>query len=125
LRQTARVLEMFVAYFGGFLLLVALVVWAGVDLVRGRHRYPVALVKLSTAGLLVLVGRVSALLAERRTGWSDEDADGMLDGFANGGYDWVDLNGEQSARYALALGTPVLLAACVACLLLARRPRRT
>jgi hypothetical protein len=52
----------------------------------------VGLVLLGGSALLATVPWIAAGMAESSTGWVDRDHDGILDGFANGAYDWVDIN---------------------------------
>jgi hypothetical protein len=62
---------------------------------RGERRPPAArgAAKLVAAALIAAVPWAAAPIAESSTGWVDTDQDGMLDGFVNGSYDWVDING--------------------------------
>ncbi len=49
--------------------------------------------KLTAAALIGILPWIAVPIAESSTGWVDTDHDGMLDGFVNGSYDWVDING--------------------------------
>lgn len=49
--------------------------------------------KLGVAASIVAVPFLATPTVESWNGWVDEDHDGMLDGFSNGSYDWVDVNG--------------------------------
>lgn len=70
------------------------------------------LVRLVTALLLAGVPRIAASIAESSTSWVDTDHDGMLDGFINGSYDWVDINGAAWVTAAAVL--IIVIAGCVA-----------
>ncbi len=62
----------------------------------GRERQRVVArgaAKLTAAALIAAIPWIAAPLAESTTGWVDTDQDGMLGGFVNGSYDWVDING--------------------------------
>lgn len=76
--------------------------------------------KLAAAVLLVVVPWLAAAAAEASTGWSDDDGDGMLDGFANGAYDWMDVNGGAWAVAAAVLVTMIVAGLAVALALLQR-----
>jgi len=65
--------------------------------------------KLIAAALVVAVPWVAAPIAESSTGWLDTNHDGMLDGFVNGSYDWVDINGGAWATAAAVLIVMVVL----------------
>ena len=60
-------------------------------------------VKLIAAVLVGTIPWIAAPIAESSTGWVDTDHDGMLDGFVNGSYDWVDINGGAWATAAAVL----------------------
>jgi hypothetical protein len=60
----------------------ALAIAARRDAARGQWQR--GLVDLVGAGSMALVWVLAARLAERSSGWTDTDRDGMLDGFANG-----------------------------------------
>ena len=68
-----------------------------------------AIVHLLAAAALFVVPRIAGTWAENATGWVDLDDDGMLDPMANGGYDWVDINGGAFFRYAGLLCFAILL----------------
>lgn len=72
---------------------------------RSRRR---AVVGVTGAVLVLLAPWPAMAVAEGRTGWIDTDGDGVLDGFVNGAYDWVDLVGG-----TWAATTAVLVAAAV------------
>lgn len=61
-------------------------------------------VALCSAALALVVAMpfIARSRALSETGWVDADKDGMLDGFTNGGYDWLDVNGGPFARSLLA-----------------------
>lgn len=59
--------------------------------------WPWALLGAAAITGLVTAPLVAASRAETRTGWVDTDGDGMLDGFVNGSYDWLDVNGSAFA----------------------------
>jgi hypothetical protein len=66
--------------------------------------------------LVILLTRapfVAVDQAERSNDWVDVDSDGMLDGFANGSYDWLDINGGDFAfgwaRLIALIVTPAAL----------------
>ncbi len=61
-----------------------------------------------SALLMVLAFPVSARRAKSQNSWSDVDGDGMLDGFVNGSYDWLDVNLSDFARTYVA--TTLLIA---------------
>lgn len=73
------------------------------------------LTRVVLSPLPVLTGWVAVPIAERRNDWVDEDGNGMLDPFANGQYDWMDLNGGDwlltwgLMNAVLAVGAVVLL----------------
>jgi cytochrome bd-type quinol oxidase subunit 2 len=64
---------------------------------------------LAAAALLAAVPWIAAPVAESSTGWVDTDNDGMLDGFANGSYDWVDINGGTWATAAAVLVVAIVV----------------
>lgn len=61
------------------------------------------------AALVGTIPWIAAPIAESSTGWVDTDHDGMLDGFVNGSYDWVDINGGAWATAAAVLIVLVVL----------------
>jgi hypothetical protein len=67
-------------------------------------------VKLIAAAIVGAIPWIAAPIAESSTGWVDADHDGMLDGFVNGSYDWVDINGGAWATTAAVLIVLVVLA---------------
>lgn len=85
----------------------------GVGLRRsGRERRQIAArgaAKVTAAALVAAIPWVAAPIAESSTGWVDTDHDGMLDGFVNGSYDWVDINGGAWATAAAVLIVMVVL----------------
>ena len=76
-------------------------------------------VKLIAAALVATIPWIAAPIAESSTGWVDTDHDGMLDGFVNGSYDWVDINGGAWATATAVL--IVLVALTLAAVLVAMR----
>lgn len=66
-------------------------------------------VKLIAAALVGIIPWIAAPIAESSTGWVDRNHDRMLDGFANGSYDWVDVNGGAWATAAAVLAGLVIL----------------
>jgi hypothetical protein len=76
-------------------------------------------VKLIAAALVGTIPWIAVPIAESSTGWVDTDNDGMLDGFVNGSYDWVDINGGAWATAAAVL--IVLVALILAAVLVAMR----
>lgn len=62
--------------------------------------------KLIAAALVGTIPWIAAPIAESSTGSVDTDHDGMLDGFVNGSYDWVDING---GAWATAAGVLIVL----------------
>lgn len=70
--------------------------------------------KLIAAALVGTTPWIAAPIAESSTGWVDTDHDGMLDGFVNGSYDWVDINGSAWATAAAVLVVLTLAAVLVA-----------
>lgn len=66
-------------------------------------------VKLIAAALVATIPWIAAPIAESSAGWVDTDHDRMLDGFVNGSYDWVDINGGAWATAAAVLSAPVVL----------------
>lgn len=99
----------------------------GIGLRRsGRERRCIAArgaAKVTAAALVAAIPWVAAPIAESSTGWVDTDHDGMLDGFANGSYDWVDINGGAWATAAAVLIAMVILS-LVAVLAALRASRR-
>lgn len=88
----------------------------------GRERRRIlarAAAKLTTAALVAAIPWVAVPFAESSTGWIDTDHDGMLDGFVNGSYDWVDINGGAWATAAAVLVIIVLV--CLVAVLVALR----
>ncbi|HUQ64451.1 MAG TPA: hypothetical protein VM121_11915 [Acidimicrobiales bacterium] len=65
--------------------------------------------KVTAAALVAAIPWVAAPIAESSTGWIDSDHDGMLEGFVNGSYDWVDINGGAWATAATVLIVMVVL----------------
>ncbi len=63
------------------------------DVIDGYPSRMHAAVQLAAAAALAVIPFVSAGLAESATGWVDPDGDGMLGDMANGGYDYLDING--------------------------------
>jgi hypothetical protein len=85
---------------------------AGLALWHLRHRgVALACAYLLGAAVLVAACFVAQPLAEARNDWVDRDHDGMLDGFANGSYDWVDVNGGTWLRTWGALDATLLVVA--------------
>ena len=70
-------------------------------------------VMLVAAGLLALVPRAVKPFAEARTGWRDADHNGVLDPFAMGRYDWMDVNAGWWAAATAVLGTLIGVALVV------------
>lgn len=64
---------------------------------RGRSGlvrvWPWALLSVAVLVGIATAPVIAASRAEARTGWVDADGDGMQDGFVNGSYDWIDVNG--------------------------------
>ena len=80
------------------------VVWLGLAVRCGVRRQPLLMALWLTAiALVVSAGSAAAPVAERMNHWSNDDHDGMLDGFANGSYDWTDVNGGDWLRTWAAL----------------------
>ena len=100
----------------------ALAIAATRDAARGQWRR--GLVDLAGAGSMAVVGVLAARLAERRSGWTDTDRDGMLDGFANGAYDWFDINGTRWGQYSVAMAAAVMCVVLVMRRSLRSAPRR-
>ena len=50
------------------------------------------IVKLVVVGTILWIPLLAVPIAESHNGWVDEDGDRMLDGFDQGGYDWLDIN---------------------------------
>lgn len=110
------------ALFGALIVLVGLAAftWFVVEGVRNTwaaarrgapsRRYHLVLAAISLVGALLLAGVPFAAVwaAEAQSGWSDTDGDGMLDGFANGAYDWTDINGGGWLRAASVMITIVV-----------------
>lgn len=59
--------------------------------------------KLTSAAVIAGIPWIAVPIAESSTGWVDTDHDGMLDGFVNGSYDWVDINGAAWATAAAVM----------------------
>ena len=86
----------------------------------GRCRYHLVLASVSLGGALMLAGVpfVATWSAEGQNNWTDVDGDGMLDGFVNGAYDWMDVNGGDWFRaaglmVAIVVGVAVALSRAV------------
>ncbi|MEM9654695.1 MAG: hypothetical protein AAGA65_21575 [Actinomycetota bacterium] len=119
--------------FALFLLLLVIVptfVIAGLwEMARGRSiwpRLPVrahirfsGLIKLATAAAVVCIPLLAAPIAESRTGWMDEDGDGIIDGYRMA--DWLDINGWTLSTIWVALGWPMILGLALVALRIDRR----
>ncbi len=82
--------------------------WPGRSL-EGQQMMAIGIARLAGACCLVGVVAVAGPVAESRTGWEDLDGNGMLDPFANGAYDWVDVNLGEAVRVLGALVFGVLM----------------
>jgi hypothetical protein len=84
-----------------------------------------AALKFAAAGAIAVAAWLAVTLAEHRNGWIDANHDGVLDGFANGPYDWLDVNGDTWAR--VVGGSVVAVVAALVALLsiVNRRSSRT
>ncbi len=69
--------------------------WRGEASQLGRGRtLAVSVALLLCAFAFVVAPIVAARIAENSTGWTDPDGDGMQGGMVNGGYDYLDVNGD-------------------------------
>lgn len=88
----------------GFLLFYLVVglaeLWGSLrsDESRQQSGLAVGLLHLGAALALACAPFAAGRWAEASTGWVDEDNDGMLDPFVNGGYDYLDVNGGHLIR---------------------------
>lgn len=80
---------------------------------RGHVRLS-GIAKIVVAVLIVCVPFLVAPIAESQAGWVDDDGDGRLDGFNNGPYGWLEVNGGVLTLIWATCTALVLLAAAQA-----------
>lgn len=78
---------------GAVMVLVGLLAFVTFVVFALRHAWVVRHAAVRRQHTAIALSFAIGALAEAQNGWVDVDGDGMLDGFVNGSYDWVDLNG--------------------------------
>ncbi|MEO1063686.1 MAG: hypothetical protein AAFZ07_19900 [Actinomycetota bacterium] len=109
----------FLVVFSTVLASLAFVVRAALTR-SGQHLLQSSVLAIG-ALLMVLALPISVHRAESQNAWRDVDGDGMLDGFVNGSYDWLDINLSTFARTYLALTLAIAALAVLALRSLALR----